>query len=291
MNRQINALLAFCEGPHDSAFVRIVLKQLMNFSVEKLKFSEMPSPFDKLFETAVKTHAAQDMSLDMAHKFFLPDTVLRNDNTIVYLFNCGGKTQYSKIKTLLASYLPLFQQAETFARDAEEITQSVRYLFLYDTDADGLQKITENLNQELKTIEGDRFINNDWLPSTSDFGKISNDKAVFVWGLTPEKGTLEDILIPIFEFDVNNQTLMDKTRITLNDMFEWDINNPQETRAVAENEKFQKALLTTIGQRKKPGSSMNVILEQSQMITQQALAASDRANDFIIFLNEFLDEQ
>ncbi len=288
MIRQVHALLAFCEGPHDSSFVRIVLKQLMNYSVEKLKFSEMPSPFDKLFETAVKTHAAQDMSLDMAHKFFLPDTVLRKDNTIVFLFNCGGKNQYNKIKTLLAAYLPLFEQAETFAQNAEEITRSVRYLFLYDTDADGLETMTDNLNRELETIEDDRFINNDWLPSTSDFGKISNDKAVFVWGRTPEKGTLEDILVPLFEFDANNKTLMDKARITLNDMFEWDVAHPEIKRAVAENEKFLKALLTTTGQRKKPGSSMNVILEQSGLITPQALSASEIIADFVTFLEEFM---
>ena len=149
MNKDVNALIIFSEGPHDLAYVRMILKNLMDFSVEKLKFSEMPSPFHKLFETAVKTHAAQDMSLDMTHKFFLPDTVLRNDNNIVFLFNCGGKTKYDKVITLLSTYIPLFEEAETFAQGANEITQSVQYLFLYDADADGLETTINNLNLKL----------------------------------------------------------------------------------------------------------------------------------------------
>jgi len=289
MSSDINALIIFCEGPHDSAFVRMVLKKVMGYSIEKLKFSEMPSPFHKLFETSVKNHAAQDMSLDMAHKFFLPDTVLRKNDTIAFLFNCGGKTQYEKIRILLSSYLPLFSQAETFAQGAEEITQSVKYLFLYDADADGLENIIKNLNKEFKTIDDADFLNDNWKHSTSDFGQISNDKAVFVWGGRPEQGTLEDCLIPMFDFDTNNRELMRKAKITIGEMFTWEMDHLELTRSVAETEKFNKALLTTVGQRKKPGSSLNVILEQSGLITQEALDASEFTVEFVRFINQFLE--
>ncbi|MBF0234774.1 MAG: hypothetical protein HQK65_17310 [Desulfamplus sp.] len=289
MSRDINALIIFCEGPHDSAFVRMVLKKVMGYSIEKLKFSEMPSPFHKLFETSVRNHAAQDMSLDMAHKFFLPDTVLRKNDTIAFLFNCGGKTQYEKIRILLSSYIPLFSQAETFGQGAEEITQSVKYLFLYDADADGLERIISNLSKEFRTIDDDHFLNETWKTATSDFGRISADKAVFVWGGRSEQGTLEDALIPIFEFDIKNRALMEKARTTIDEMFIWETDHHDLARCVAETEKFNKAVLTTVGQREKPGSSLNVILEQSGLVTQEALDASEFVIEFVGFINAFLE--
>jgi len=42
-------------------------------------FSEYPAPFNQLFKTSMENHAAPDMSLDMAHKFFLPDKILYNE--------------------------------------------------------------------------------------------------------------------------------------------------------------------------------------------------------------------
>ena len=80
---EVNLLLVFCEGPNDTAFVRMVMNKLIGFNrMEQLKFSEMPAPFNSLFKNAVKKYTAQDMSLNMVHKFFLPDTVLRKGNTI-----------------------------------------------------------------------------------------------------------------------------------------------------------------------------------------------------------------
>jgi len=288
MSVDINALIIFCEGPHDSAYVRMVLKKVMGFSAVSLKFSEMPSPFHKLFETAVTTHAAQDMSLDMAHKFFLPDTVLRKGNDFIFLFNSGGKAQYDKVGGLLTSYIPVLGEAETLAHGTNETTQSVQYLFLYDADADGLEATIGSLKLSLGTINGEVFIDDNWLSSTSDFGKISNDKAVFVWGNKPEQGTLEDILYPIFEFDGKNKDLINKASDTITDCFDWEIEHCDLVKSIAENGKLKKAVLTTVGQRKKPGSSFNVILEQSGFVSQEALNSSKITAEFVGFLNEFL---
>lgn len=287
MSRGIDALMIFCEGPHDSAFVRMVLGNLMGYTVEKLKFSEMPSPFHRLFETAVKTHAAQDMSLDMAHKFFLPDTVLRKDDTVVFLFNCGGKTQYDKVRTLLSSFIPLYTQAKTFVQGAKEVAQSVKYLFLYDADAEGIDKIVAILNREFSKIGEIDFIDDSWQNTKSKFGKIAKDKAVFVWGGSPEKGTLEDILMPMFDFDAGNKVIMEKAKTTISDMFTWELTHAKAVRSVAESEKYQKAVLTTAGQRKKPGSSLNVILEQSGLISEDAIRSCKITAGFVEFINDF----
>lgn len=289
MSTEVNALLIFCEGPHDSAFVRMVLKKLMDFQVERLKFSEMPSPFDKLFETAVKTNAAQDMSLDMAHKFFLPDTVLTRSDQFVFIYNCGGKAQYAKILSLLSTYIPLLGQAKTFSREKQKIVKSTKYLFLYDIDADGIETIANNLTREFGQIGETNFITHSWINSNSVFGRVANDKALFVWGGTPDKGTLEDLLLPMFEFPENNKSIVAKVKSTMSDMFTWETNHEDSARSVAEVEKYNKAVLTTVGQRVKPGASLNVILEQSELITLEALKTCEITASFVRFVEDFLD--
>lgn len=288
MRANVDALLIFCEGPHDSAYVRMVLKKLMYYTVEKLKFTEMPSPFHRLFDTAVKNHAAQDMSLDMAHKFFLPDTVLRKDNNIIFLFNCGGKHQHDKVRSLLSSYIPLFEQAVTFAQDAKEITKTFKYLFLYDSDAEGITTILDSLNREYQKIDDNDFIDGSWKTTKSSFGRIAKDKAVFVWGASPEKGTLEDILMPMFDFELENKEIVERAKASILEMFTWETAHTEVARAVAESEKYQKAVLTTIGQRKKPGSSLNVILEQSGLISDAALNSCKITAEFVEFMKEFM---
>jgi hypothetical protein len=73
---EVTALLAFCEGPHDVAFVRRVLRHNLGFEKVEWRFSEFPAPFNSLFKSSMNRHAARDLSLDMAHKFYLPDHVL-----------------------------------------------------------------------------------------------------------------------------------------------------------------------------------------------------------------------
>lgn len=265
----------------------MVFKQILGFRIERLKFSEMPAPFNSLFSTAVQNHAARDMSLDMTHKFFLPDTVLRNKDHIAFVFNCGGKTQYDKIRTLLSDYLPLFEQAATFPERAKETVDSVRYLFLYDTDADGLDRIVDNISTAFQRINEKDFMVGDWVGATSEFGRISNDKAVFVWGGTPDGGTLEDILMPMFDFTEENKPLIAKSKQTINEMFTWDMDDSDLRRAVAEVEKFKKAVLTTVGQRKKPGGSLSVVLEQADLISVDALRACHITAGFVEFIREF----
>ncbi len=287
MSSFVRTLLVFCEGPHDAAFVRMVFKRILGFQIEKLKFSEMPSPFNNLFTKAVEKHAAQDMSLDMTHKFFLPDSVLRKNDDIAFIFNCGGKTQYDKVRDLLTDYIPLIEQAAIFPAGAQEIVDSVRYLFLYDSDADGLDRIVDNISREFQKVNEKDFVVDAWIGTKSEFGRVSKDKAVFVWGGAPDKGTLEDLLMPMFDFTEANKPLIARSKQTMNEMFKWDIDHGDSKKAVAEVEKFKKAVLTTVGQRKKPGSSLNVILEQAELITDDALRACPTTAGFVEFIREF----
>lgn len=284
MSTDVSVTIAFCEGPHDAAFVRMVLRHLNGFSVSKLKFSEMPAPFDRLFSNAVKNHAAEDMALDMAHKFFLPDSVLNKENNYIFLYNAGGKNQYEKIRTLLSDYLPMLENAKTFATEGQKIASSIKYLFLYDSDADGLSNISKKLIAEFSQIDGRDFIANSWQATLTDFALVQTNKMLFVWGATPDRGTLEDILMPMFK---NTSDKFDAVESMVNEHFTWDVGNASSERAVAELEKRNKAVLTTLGQRDKPGSSLNVILEQSGKINLSTLETCLITQQFSQLLNVF----
>ncbi len=84
---KINALIIFCEGAHDVTFCRLAFKYHFNINKINWKFSEYPAPLNQLFQNNIKKHAAKDMSLDMAHKFFLPDKTLYSKEKKTGFFN------------------------------------------------------------------------------------------------------------------------------------------------------------------------------------------------------------
>ena len=283
----VKVLLVFCEGPHDLAFVRIVLQKINSYSLKKLKFSEMPAPFDSLFKTSVESHAAQDMSLDMSHKFFLPDTVLCKNNEVVFLYNCGGKANDEKIKNLLSDYLILLKEYKNFSTTSHDVATDVNYLFLYDADADGLDKIIKNLNMKFDRINDEPFLQHEyWTGNDGEHGKTCQNKAVFVWGRSSAEGTLEDILLPICH--TSNVNAVEKIEALLKDLFTWDTENRVLERKIAENSKFKKAVLTTFGQRENPGASMNVFVERGGVIDQNSLQRCGITTAFAKFITDFM---
>lgn len=287
MTDNVKALLVFCEGPHDVAFVRMVLRKLMEFEKLEQTFNKLPSPFHKLFEQSIKNHVALDLSLDMAHKFFLPDSLLRKEDHLILLFNCGGKYQFDKIKILLADYLQLFPIAREHAEGATEVVSTFHYLFLFDADAEGLAGALQNVRRNLSNIDEFDFLTEDWLESPiTKFGKTAGDKAVFVWGESPDQGTLEDIILPMFELGDNTRTREAKTAI--NALFSWGTANEDIRKAIPEIEKNKKAIITLVGQREKPGASMNVILEQAGLIPQDVLKNDLTTLQFTVFIKQFI---
>ncbi|MCT6699296.1 DUF3226 domain-containing protein [Rheinheimera sp. 4Y26] len=279
-------LVLFCEGPHDSAFVKLVFSRLLAFKNENIKLSEMPYPFGKLFKNIINSHAADDFSLSMAHKFFLPDTVMSKENHYVFIFNSGGKDEYEKIKQFIRRLVPLVNVANVFYDDATSITSSIKYLFLYDADIQTVEQIATKLRQELSDISDGNFMSSDWADSGYISGRVIEDKSLYVWGNEQNVGTLEDLLIPMLQS--NYPEKVSQADQHLSEVFQWDTENNSPQRAVAEKAKKQKAIITVMGQRDKPGSSLNVVLGQSNLFTEQVLLTSEPTKKFVEFVKEFV---
>jgi len=299
MTEKVNALLVFCEGDHDVTYVRKVLKCLMGYKDVKKKFADLPHPFNNLLTQTVKNHIQGDLSLDMAHTFFLPSAILSKDRQLILLFNTGGKNKYREIHKLILDYHPLLNEPYLQNR-ANEVVEKHGYLFLYDADDNGLNKVMEYVREKFSTIY-DWDINNepiadsnlifmsdaDWIDSLdSPFGKYVENKAVFVWGANPESGTLEDILMPMFTTE--HAAKMQTITKALDDCFSWNTRSEKTEEAIPETARKHKATLTMLGQREKPGSGLSLILKQSKLLSSTMLENNPTTQQFVQFVTGFL---
>ncbi len=117
------------------------------------------------------------------------------------------------------------------------------------------------------------------------FGATAANTAAYIWGDDTGKGTLEDIVFPMFEN--GNEKLLEKAVACVDDCFDWDMNHQNEKRSYAERAKRKKAILTVSGQREKPGGSFTVVLDQARLISKGAFLADDRTKGFAEFLPDW----
>ena len=286
---EVTALIVFCEGPHDVAFCRLVFKYC--FGIEKVdwKFSEYPAPLNQLFKTSMEKHAAQDMSLDMAHKFFLPNRTLYSEDSkrLVLLFNTGGKTKVDNPKQFLTDFLPLLDQATVFPDDASKVISETKYLFVYDSDCQSLQIIVQSCKDSFSDIAGTNFLTGDFSPKDGNsLAATADNKAVYIWcDKTSGKGTLEDILLPLFR--LKNEDLLSKAEQFADDCFTWEVEHPEEARKYAERAKRHKAIISSAGQGEKPGRPMSAIINDNVLGTSQSFLGNADVKQFAKFVSDF----
>lgn len=281
MSNQLEAIQIFCEGAHDVAFIKNILRKKFNYTKLSVKFSELPSPLDRMYANAVKNHAAIDLSLDMAHKFFLPDAIFMKDLKIIAIYNSGGKSNYDKIEVLLNNYLILQPQAQTFANANQDYIVSDKFIFFYDADDLGITEVVKEVETNFRKVKDKDFIVNNFTKSSfSDYAYISDNKATYTWGNTPNEGTLEDLIYPMYETD--QLDLVNKSKNAIEDMFEWNLDT------VAQRAKKKKSIITVMGQKKKPGLSMSLILGETKLINDETWKTHEKVIDIITFLENFI---
>ncbi|MCU0286620.1 MAG: hypothetical protein MUF15_09490 [Acidobacteria bacterium] len=292
---QTKALIIFCEGKHDVAFCRLIFKHFLGTTENKeLKFSHYPSPFHRLFKTSIEKHFVGDMSLDMAHKFFLPDSTYIKNDWLFLLFDTGGKSKRENPHHFLYDFVDLMENenASVFQEGAPSFINDVKYLFLFDADHKRPEDIFTEFEKnywEIKKSEKEKRI---WLKDklTRDeknaFFAVSNDKAVYVWAdPVNHTGTLEEYLLPLFETD--QKELAEKATLFIDSTFPWETDHKKNDKSIAEIAKRKKAIITALGQRKKPGCSMNVILDQSELLSADTLWKSEAVRNFAEFVATF----
>ena len=129
--------LMFCEGPHDAAFLNRLLKKQLEFQKVDLRISDLPYPLSNVLSQGFQTRAGEDLRLDLAKKFFLPDYLLENQSTLVLVFNYGGQNRSATMSAFLDGFFALLGAPAFSGTDQPSSSPSYFYSVFADADARG----------------------------------------------------------------------------------------------------------------------------------------------------------
>ena len=290
MEKWSNVHLMFCEGPHDAAFLNRLFKKHLKFSKIELKVSELPYPISNVIQQSFKTRAADDLRLDLAKKFFLPDYMVALDQVLVMIFNYGGSNRRVNMSPFLDNVFTLLN-APVFSGIGQP-TNNAKFAFTVFADADaiGLTAARAKISTDLATIGGIPWLTAAWselegtkaVTQENAFGKI----AAYVWKkCTEDNGTLEDSVHECLADDAGLQ----QTLRFLDERFNWTAPvdaTPEQVCALAA--KRLKAAFCVEGQREKPGMSLGVVLDQTALLRPELIERSNAVQDCLTFLRTWL---
>ncbi|MCE1246981.1 MAG: hypothetical protein LWY06_10085, partial [Firmicutes bacterium] len=158
------------------------------------------------------------------------------------------------------------------------------FLIIYDADEQSSEQLVLMCNKQygdIKDIDKKKWLVEDFVLSGNDaFAAFSGkNKALYIWAdPTTQKGTLEDYIKPL----IREHPAIQQAETFIDETCNWD-----PTR-VSESAKRMKAIITAIGQKEKPGSSMNVIIKQTKIIKPDELKNDELVKKFISFIASFI---
>ena len=284
------AHLMFCEGPHDAAFVNHLLKRELGFRQQKLKLSELPYPLANVLKTSFQNRASEDLRLDLARRFFLPEYVLAQDSTLVLVFSYGGSNRKDSMQPFLDAVFTLLAVTSFSSIEQPAERPAYSYTIFADADARGASDTRQLIGSEFSKVGDVDWLSDAWVPikttkaatQTTDFGPA----AAYVWRKGEEDGgTLEDLVLECLVGDANLQ----KTLEYMDSRFDWSPPAGAEPEQVCSHAAARlKAAFCVEGQRKKPGGSLAVILGQSELLGADELKRSTAVQDCVAFLTDWL---
>lgn len=282
----MKVILIFAEGAHDVAFVKLALQYGCGLPVNLgLTIDSLPTPIDKIFRQIVKDHFYDGFSLDMAHKFLLPDCVIKFENGYFFLFNTGGMSKYSVVKKLVSRILYQLKQS---GQENDFNESDLKFVFTYDADYRGENRTIEEVKNNLFPITP-KDCGFDELDLGSDneilLDQSSANVNYYVWKASNGFGTLEDVLLPIYQ--LSHSDLLAKTDAFICENFSSDFSfNPEglTEHDVAKKADKIKAQITIAGQGKKASKPATAIINDNVLGTKRDFVQDAFVSQLIAFL-------
>ncbi|CAM8622992.1 hypothetical protein MCEMSHM24_02513 [Comamonadaceae bacterium] len=290
MSKWSTAHLMFCEGPQDAAVLNHLLKKELRFKQQNLKISEMPYPLANVLKKSFQSRASEDLRLDLAKKFFLPDYVLARDTTLVLIFNYGGSNRKVNIQPFLEAVFTLLAVTGFSGLEQTAERPAYGYTIFADADARGEKNTRSEISSDFANVGDTAWLSDAWEPykttkatsQSTEFGQI----ATYVWRKSTEDGgTIEDLVLECLDGDAD----LHKTLEYLDSRFDWSPPSGAEAKQICAHAANRlKAAFCVEGQRQKPGGSLAVILGQSDLLNVEKLKTSSAVQDCLHFLTEWL---
>lgn len=273
----MKAVLVFCEGAHDVAFVRRSLHALGGYDDMKKPIGKLPSPFGGsttstrgLIATRLEQQDIEDFKLENEYpptpKY---DSLVGRDSsdTMFVLLRAGGKDAAEQVIDLLRDLAVAFDVAQVAQYDVTEYAVA----FLYDADAEGLTASLEKFWQNYGAHLGDlsRAEHAKWIATATV------PVGVFVFhNVATRTGTLEDHLAPMVESWTPDRYAGAKVFI--------EDNTRQGDAASHDQARRLKAIFTVTGQFGHPGASLSVILRKG--LPDDKFSTSQASQALVAFL-------
>lgn len=289
----MKVLFIFSEGPHDVAFIKLVLESCCNIKHEKsAKILDFPEPLNSIFIQRMKDHAMGDLTLDMVHKFLLPNHVFKTDTHFIMLFNSGGMTNYSYVKQILSQIIQKIKDHDSSFKFSEN---DISCLFTYDADYRNSQERVNEIKKQLFPITVNDAYPEDWETLEKSPGVLldSENKSVhfYIWSNNGYSGTLEDILLKIYH--KKNSVLMENSTTFINKNFSENFKYTDEIteRNIAIKANKLKACITVAGQGKKPSRPLTAIIADNVLADKESFISDEEVIKFSKFLKKIIDDK
>jgi len=299
--------IAFCEGPHDTAFLYRILKTKCFISF-KDTLDKLPKVIGDFIMSKNKIAEYNLLKIDSLKNDFVPYKIMHKEEELILLYSLGGdkdgnRDENNKRLIILNHFLKNIKvnvedtnnMGEAFIA-VNSLKQPFKYkfLFFYDADNDKNEKLNI-VNTYLRKINIENTLKHNEI-ITKDGYSIG----AYIFSDDEDKGSLEDILFSLMK--IGNEVCFNKATEYYREHLNKDNDMQPKTRTKrlstecidgvavdkrkdSKQEDEKKSVICIAGQLQKKGKSNVVVIEDSDYLNLDKINSSKKVQEIADFLN------
>ena len=265
-------ILLLCEGPHDAAFLRKILRANGFNSDEKKKIREYPSPMNAFLKRNLEKSNIEDLNIQEAKKTSIPNNVLQKGNTYLFSYILGGATKMNKMTDFLINMFKLTKKDEKSTE--YDVAENTDFAVLCFFDADNDMKIIDkNIKDSLKNEGIDCVIEKEVHKCIKYHKGLKIGFYIFTED-DHNTGKLEDIILPLMRKD--NENIFSAAEKYIDNF------------SKKEDKDKGKQIIGVTGQLEKPGCENTVHIRQTSYITNEKIKANSKCQEILNYIEYFI---
>lgn len=301
MNNIKNITIAFCEGPHDTAFLYRILKTRC-FKLFKDTLTDLPIIVRNFIISNNKMVEYNKLKIDSLKNDFVPYKIMYKDEELILLYSLGGDKDNSnddKNRRLII-LKHFFENIKSEVEDSANFGDSFvienkneeayyyNFLFFYDADENKSEKINI-INKYLEKMSIKEKLNHNEIIEKNGYSI-----GAYIFSNEEDKGALEDVLFELMKQD--NETIFNKAEEYYKTYLNKDKNMnvlqrtkrlvtecvdgiPKDKRKDRKQEDEKKSIICIAGQLQKKGKANTVIIEDSDYLNLKKIQSSTQLQE------------
>jgi hypothetical protein len=293
----IQVIVVLCEGPHDVAFLRKILKTIGFESGDSIKIKDYPSPMNSIIPTALKQADIEELNIGQIGRGSRPTSLLVKNNVYLFLYSMGGDGKKEERRKFAQGIKnSIWQPGQIKAGRRDNV---IGIIYFFDADTKGISARLKNITLEIDValdVKGEVFEN-------ASFFKHENVKygAYIFAKQDADNGKLEDILLPLM--NQGNELIFEGANHYLDQHYDESRLYPlkielvkdqiEEIRSNKNKEKYKhdrsKSLIGIVGQLQKSGSPNTAHISDTDYLTLEKIRANSKCQEITKFFQDFID--